>query len=163
MSLAAFIPTSMAAVGSICLGLAIVLILLNLSKGPWMKVAGILAFIGGFGLLGGASGWIGTKLMSASQNAMSWTQEWTARAIGTGAVLVILVGIGLWAWSHMSSKGAEAGGKGGMSKRLRALFKGGLLALVGVAIAAAIPELYGFADWAVAQLGGAAQSFAAGL
>lgn len=163
MSLSTLIPTSMAAVGSICLGLAVVFIMLNLGGGPWKKIAGICAFVGGVGVLGGASGWLGTHLISASESAMSWTQEWTSRAIGTGALLVVLIAAGLWAFTHMRGKGVEAGGKGGMSKRVRSLFKGGVLAVIGAVVAATIPELYSSADWAIGQIGGTVQSIAAGL
>lgn len=154
MSLASFIPTSFAALGSICLGLAVVLILVDMPGGaPWSKIAGIFAFVGGAGVLGGAGGWLGRHIVSASGSAMSWMQQWAATAIGTGTVLVVVVGIGAWAFSHLNGKGTEAGGGGKITKRVRSLFKAGVFAVIGAAIFAAVPELYDFASWTVATVG----------
>lgn len=159
MNWALFIPTSMAYVGSLCLGLALILVLIDMPGGAnWSKIGAWCSIIGGFGVLGGAGGWIGQHIMAGTNTAVSWTQQWAAQAIGVAAVAVALL-LGLaWAYSRINSKGIEAGGKGKAAKKLRSLVVCGLFAIVGAAIAGAIPELYDAANWAVNQAGTSAQA-----
>lgn len=153
MSWQFFIPASMGMIGSICLGLALVLVLIDMPGGVnWSKIAGWFAVIGGFGTLGGVAGWLGNKILSGQQNAMSFGQEYGSRLLGSGIVIVILLGAGLWAYKHLFGNGTEAGGKSTWSKKIRSLFKAGLLALVGAMIAGTIPALYDGADWLIVQL-----------
>lgn len=160
MSLADLIPTSFAVCGALFLGLAIVLILVDPpGKAPWSRISGVFAFIGGAGAVGGAGGWVGQHILSASSTVTSWTQQW-ASAIGGGATVCVLLLGGLWAFSHIGKggSGTAAGGSGKVGKRVRALFKGGLIALIGAAIFTAIPPLYDGADWVVAHVGTATQN-----
>lgn len=155
MSWSVFIPNSMAYLGSVCLGLAIVLVLLDMPGGVnWSKIGAYCALVAGFGVLGGAGGWVGRQIMHGSGTAATFGQRWGAQAIGSGALVVLLLAGGLWAYKHISSKGIDAGGKGKWSKRIRSLLKAGVFALVGAAIAALVPELYHSADWVVASIGG---------
>lgn len=164
MSFATLIPTTFAALGSICLALALVLILVEPpGSAPWQRIAGICAFIGGGGVVGGAGGWIGTHITSWSSSTASWLQDWGSTAIGSGALIAVLLLGGLWAYSHIGKggKGTEAGGKGRISKRLRAGIKAGVIAMVGAFVFSAIPQLYSGADWLTAQVGGSVQSLIA--
>lgn len=154
MSWSTLIPNSMAYLGSICLGLAIVLVLLDMPGGVnWSKIGAWCALVAGFGVLGGAGGWIGHRIMQGRDTATTFGERWGAQAIGSGALVVLLLAGGLWAYKHISSKGVDAGGKGKWAKRARSLLKAGVFAIVGAAIAALIPELYNGADWVVASIG----------
>lgn len=146
------IPESMATIGSVCLGLAVVLALLDMPGGVnWSKIAAWFALIGGFGALGGAAGWLGSQILSGQQSVMGAGAHYGSQLIGGGILIVLLFAAGLWSYKHLLGKGIEAGGKGTWSKRLRALFKAGVFALVGATIATVIPPLYSGADWLVAS------------
>lgn len=141
------VPASMGTVGSICLGLALVLVLLDMPGGVnWSKVGGWFALIGGFGALGGAAGWIGQHLLWGQHRAMSLGQQWGGRLLGGGILVVLLFAALAWAWKHLSGKGIEAGGKGSVSKRVRSLFKAGALAMVGATVATLLSPLYTLLD-----------------
>lgn len=149
----AFIPTSMEFVGSLCLGLAVLLVLIDMpGKGvPWAKVGAIIALIGGFGALGGAGGWVGNQILSGGATAVSWGERWAGQAIGVAGVAVVFLGLVFWAASRVQGKGVKQGS--GKGVKLKGLITCACLAVVGAAIAAAIPPLYNFADWAVATIG----------
>lgn len=149
-----WIPTSMAMVGSLCLGLALILVFIDMPGGvDWNKVGAVCSLIGGFGVLGGAGGWIGQHIMSGSNTAVSWTREWAAQAIGVAAVAVVLLLAVAWAWSRINGKGIEAGGKGKASKKVRSLLVCAIFAIVGATIAGVIPELYDATNWVVNEAG----------
>lgn len=155
MNWSTLIPNSMAYLGSVCLGLAIILVLLDMPGGVnWSKIGAYCALVAGFGVLGGAGGWVGQRIMQGRDTATTFGERWGAQAIGSGAIVVLLLAGGLWTYKHISNKkGIDAGGKGKWAKRVRSLLKAGVFALIGAAIAALVPELYHGADWLVASLG----------
>lgn len=146
MSWSMLIPASMGAVGSLCLGLAIALILVDMPGGvAWSKVAGGFALVGGFGTLGGLGGWLGQQILWGSGAALSLSQQWGGRLIGGGILIAFVVGITLWAWKHLHhGNGVGAGGKGQISKRARSFFKATLFALIGAILASVVSPVY---DW----------------
>ncbi len=150
MSWTVLVPSSLAALGSVCLGMAVVLSLLPLpGKVPWGKIGGWFALLGGFGALGGAGGWLGSQILSGSERAMGFGMQYGSQLIGNGIIIVLLLTVGLWSYKAVFGSGLDAGGKGGGGKKLRALFKGGLIALSGATIAAVLPPLYSGIDWLV--------------
>lgn len=152
-----FIPDSMAYVGSLCLGLAVVLVLVDMPGGvPWAKIGAVIAVIGGFGALGGAGGWIGTQIVNGGETALTWGQRWAGQAIGTAALAVIVIGGVAWVASRIKGKGIDTKGSGKGAK-FKGLLLCGVLAVVGAVIAAVVPEFYNGADWLVSALGGAVQ------
>lgn len=155
MSWSMLVPSSLAALGSVLLGLALVLVLLDMPGGvPWAKIGAWCAVLGGFGALGNAGGWIGDHIVSGSESAMSWGAYYGARLIGNGIVLVLIALAVLWAYKHLFGKGIEAGGKGTGSKKVRKLFKATVFALVGATVAIVIPWLYSGLDSLVSGLHG---------
>lgn len=163
MSWTMFIPNSMAYLGSICLGLAIILVLIDMPGGVnWSKVGAWAAILGGFGALGGAGGWIGHQIVSGRSTAMSFGERWGQQAIGVGAVVVVLL-LGLaWAYSRVGKGGKGIDTKGsGKTGKAKSLIVCALFAIVGAALAGAIPELYHLTDWAVTSAGDGLRSLAA--
>ena len=147
------VPSSMGMVGSICLGLALVLVLLDMPGGVnWSRVGAVFAVIGGFGALGGAAGWIGEHLLWGQHRAMSLGQQWGGRLLGGGILFVLLFAALAWAWKHLAGKGIDAGGKGKVSSRVRSLFKAGALAMVGATVATLGSPVYTFLDSGIRHL-----------
>ena len=147
------VPSSLGMVGSICLGLALVLVLLDMPGGVnWSRVGAVFALIGGFGALGGAAGWIGQHILWGQHRAMSFGQQWGGRLLGGGILVVLLFLATAWAWKHLSGTGIEAGGKGKVSSRVRSLFKAAVLAMVGATVATVVSPLYTFLDWGISHL-----------
>ncbi len=150
-----FIPTSMAYIGSLCLGLAVVLVLIDMPGGaPWSKIGAIIALIGGFGAIGGAGGWVGNQILSGGANAVTWGERWAGQAIGVAAVAVVVLGALAWAASRVKGKGIATKGSGTGAK-VKGLLVCAVLAVVGAVIAAVVPELYNGADWVVSAIGNA--------
>ncbi|MBB3053567.1 hypothetical protein FHS23_004621 [Prauserella isguenensis] len=150
-----FIPNSMAYVGSLCLGLAVILVLVDMPGGaPWAKIGAVIAVIGGFGALGGAAGWVGNHIVNGGATAVSWGERWAGQAIGTAALAVLVLGGVAWAASRIKGKGIATKGSG-MGAKFKGLLLCGVLAVVGAVIAAVIPEFYNGADWVVSSLGNA--------
>lgn len=150
MSWTMLVPSSLAALGSVLLGLALVLVLLDMPGGvPWAKIGAWCAVLGGFGALGNAGGWIGDQIVSGQEAAMSWGAYYGAQLIGNGIIIVLLALAILWGYKHLFGKGIDGGGKGTGGKKLRKLFKASLLALVGATVAAVLPPLYSGLDWLV--------------
>lgn len=165
MDLGFLVPTSMAYLGSICLGLALVLVLIDMPGGAnWSKVAGWLAVVGGFGTVGGAGGMVGSWITTGADTATSWGEQYLAQLIGGGAVVVLLLLGMAWAYSRLgqSGKGAAGGGKG-KTKKVRSMLACGMFAIVGAAIAALVPSLYDITNDLVGTGGGALQSALASL
>lgn len=163
MSWTVIIPNSMAYLGSVCLGLAIVLVLLDMPGGVnWSKVGAWCAILGGFGAIGGAAGWLGQKIISGHENAMSFGVRWGQQAIGVGALVVILL-LGLaWAYSRVGKGGKGTDTKGsGKAGKAKSLIVCALFAIVGATLAS-IPELYQLMDWVVSSLGNGARSALSG-
>lgn len=153
--LAFLIPSSLAILGSVCLGLCLVLIAVDMPGGAnWSKIGGWFALVGGFGTVGAASGWLGVQIMSTRADAQSFAENYGGQLIGGGVLIVVLLGAALWAYKHLKSKGIEAGGKGGAMKKVRSLLKAGVLALVGATLAVTIPQLYDGANWVLASVHG---------
>lgn len=151
--LAFLIPASLAMLGSICLGLTLGLIVVDMPGGVnWSGIGGFTAFIGGFGALGAAGGWIGQQIASGQQQAMSWVQQYGHQLIGGGILVAALLIAGVWVYKHLFGSGIDAGGKGKSMKKIRKLLKAGAIALVGATVAIAIPKLYDGIDWAVSHL-----------
>lgn len=147
------IPASMAWVGSVCLGIALVLVLMDMPGGVnWSRIGAVFALIGGFGALGGAAGWIGEHLLWGQQRAMSLGQQWGGRLIGGGIIVVLLFTALAWTWKHVAGSGIKAGGKGAVSKRVRSLFKAGALAMVGASVATLLSPLYTLLDSGISHL-----------
>ena len=144
------VPASMAWVGSLCLGLALVLVLLDMPGGVnWSKVGAWFAVIGGFGALGGAAGWLGEQILWGQQRALSLSQEWGGRLVGGSILLVIVFAVVAWSWKGLTGKGIDAGGKGKVSSRVRSLFKAGVFAMAGATVATVVSPLYTGADWLI--------------
>ncbi len=144
------VPASMAWVGSVCLGLALVLVLMDMPGGVnWSKVGAWFAVIGGFGALGGAAGWLGKQVLWGQQHALSFSQEWGSRLTGGGILLVIVFAVVAWTWKGLTSKGLQAGGKGKVSTRIRSLFKAGVFAMAGATVATVFSPLYTGANWLI--------------
>ncbi|RSN06005.1 hypothetical protein DMC63_38005 [Streptomyces sp. WAC 05977] len=140
MSLNWFIPTTIIHLGAILLLLGIVLVFLDVpGKGvPWDKVGAGFAIVGGFGVGGGAAGWLGRTLFSTSGSMLTATQQLTTQAVGVGVVGVVLVGLCLWAYSRVRGKGIAAKTK---FKSLIVVF---VLAIAGTTLSL-VPKLH---DWA---------------
>lgn len=163
MSWTMFIPNSLAYLGSICLGMAIILVLIDMPGGVnWSKVGAWSAILGGFGALGGAGGWIGHQIVSGSSHAMTFGERWGQQAIGVGSLVVVLL-LGLaWAYSRVGKGGKGIDTKGsGTAGKARSLMVAALFAIVGAALAAVIPELYHLTDWVVSTAGNGLRSLAA--
>lgn len=147
------VPASMAGIGSVCLGLALVLVLLDMPGGVnWSKVGAWVAVIGGFGALGGAAGWLGEQILWGQQKALSFSQEWGSRLTGGGILLVIVFLVIAWTWKGLTSKGIQAGGKGKVSSRVRSLFKASVFAMAGATLATVFSPLYTLLDAGIRNL-----------
>lgn len=155
MSWTVLIPNSMAYLGSVCLGLAVILVLIDMPGGVnWSKVGAWCAILGGFGTIGAAGGWIGNQIMHGRSTAMTFGERWGAQAIGVGALTVLIL-LGLaWAYSRVGKGGKGIDTKGsGKTGKAKSLIVCAIFAIVGAAIAAVIPEAYHGANVVVASVG----------
>jgi cytochrome bd-type quinol oxidase subunit 2 len=141
MSWSILIPTSMLSLGAIMLGLAGVLVFLDVpGKGvPWDKVAAWFAIVGGFGVGGAAAGSIGRALSTGSHSVLSNGQHATAQGLGVGAVALIVIVLLLWAYARARGKGIST------KSKFKSLMIVAVLALVGTVLSG-FPGLYSTAD-----------------
>lgn len=151
------IPTSMAALGSVLLAMAFILPLIDMPGGVnWSKVAAWCAFLGGFGAIGGAGGWLGNTILGGSHSAMSFGQRWGQQAFGVGAVVVVLLVLMAWVYSRLGKGGGGVNAKGsGKTAKVKSLLICALIAIGGATVAALIPGLYQVSDRVVNAAGGA--------
>lgn len=149
LSIASFIPTSMGFLGAVLLLLAFPVqwITPQNSKGAiWM------AFIGGFGVAGGAGGWFGGWLTGTAGTVASTSAKLTSQAVGAALPMLFFAVLAIFFVKHAGKGGS--GLSGGKGKGAKAKQTAWLLAfaLLGCAISA-IPYLYSLADSAVSMAG----------
>lgn len=140
------LPSTMLGLGGRLLLLSFVIQLLTPQNS---KVAIWLAVIGGFGVGGGAGGWLGQRLAGVTTAAASFTDRWTAQLVGTsfGFLVFLIILVFVWKFAGKSGSGLQTKGK---SKVAKAKQVGWLLAfaMAGTALAG-LPELYRLADGVV--------------
>ncbi|MER7015305.1 hypothetical protein ABT324_28060 [Saccharopolyspora sp. NPDC000359] len=140
------LPSSMLGLGGRLLLISFVLQLLTPQNS---KAAIWLAVIGGFGVGGGAGGWLGQRLAGATTAAASFTERWTAQLVGTGFgfLIFLVLFIFVWKYAGKGGSGLQSKGKSKVAKVKQIAWLLGF-ALAGTAVAG-LPEIYGWADGAI--------------
>lgn len=147
------IPQSMLHLGGYFLLLSFALQWITPENSKW---ALWMALIGGFGVGGGAGGFLGRALMQTTTAAASFTQKITAQLVGTGFAVLFFAILAIIFWKKAGKNGSGfQGGKGkGSGKKEKAKHFVGLFvfAMLGTAVAAA-PAVYGLVDYGVSTAG----------